>query len=50
MATPLTNAMEYAHEPRFPVDDWGESGLDWYTKQLDDGQVVTYKVRTPDLE
>jgi CubicO group peptidase (beta-lactamase class C family) len=43
MPTPLTNAMEYAHEPRFLVDYWGESGLDWYTKQMDDGQVVTYK-------
>ena len=43
MATPLTNAMEYGHEPRFLADDWGESGLDWYTKHLDDGQIVTYK-------
>jgi CubicO group peptidase (beta-lactamase class C family) len=41
--TPLSNAMEYAQDPRFLVDYWGESGLDWYTKQLDDGQVVTYK-------
>jgi CubicO group peptidase (beta-lactamase class C family) len=41
--TPLGNAMEYAQEPLFAVDYWGESGLDWYTKQLDDGQFVTYK-------
>jgi hypothetical protein len=41
--TSLSDAMEYAQEPRFLVDCWGESGLDWYTKQLDDGQVVTYK-------
>ena len=42
-ATPLNAALEYTREPRFPVDYWGDSGLDWYTKGLDDGQVVTYK-------
>jgi CubicO group peptidase (beta-lactamase class C family) len=43
IATPLNDALEYTRAPRFPVEYWGDSGLDWYTKQLDDGQVVTYK-------
>ncbi len=42
-ATPLNDALEYTREPRFHVEYWGDSGLDWYTKELDDGQVVTYK-------
>jgi len=43
VATPLNDALEYTREPRFPVEGWGDSGLDWYTKGLADGQVVTYK-------
>jgi D-alanyl-D-alanine-carboxypeptidase/D-alanyl-D-alanine-endopeptidase len=43
IATPLNDAMEHTREPRFHVEGWGDSGLDWYTKGLPDGQVVTYK-------
>jgi CubicO group peptidase (beta-lactamase class C family) len=35
--------MEYTREPRFYVEGWGDSGLDWYAKGLLDGQSVTYK-------
>ncbi len=42
-ATPLNDVLAYTREPRFHVEYWGDSGLDWYTKELNDGQVVTYK-------
>jgi D-alanyl-D-alanine-carboxypeptidase/D-alanyl-D-alanine-endopeptidase len=41
--TPLNDALEYTREPLFHVEYWGDSGMDWYTKELEDGQVVTYK-------
>ena len=43
MATPLRDALDLTRAPRFQVEFWGSSGMDWYTKELDDGQTVTYK-------
>ncbi len=43
VATPLNDALEYTREPLFHVEGWGDSGMDWYTKSLADGQAATYK-------